>query len=351
MAEQPKSPASQESLVDYAWKSATAAGSYVMSWLTVVNGDERAKTADGAVDGPQEDADGEGGQHVLDKWNHGQKSATGDASKAPSRIALKTVEPHAVCLHAEPPTSSSTHRSQSFSASTLTATTRPESPSSRHSISISTATESPLAHQQLILGQSEADALMGCLPGRFQAHEHWHLLYATERDGYSLQTLLRSPSHSPSSVASAGGKAGAHPVLLVVRTLQGSRFGCFATEAWQAHLGHFGTGECFLFTLSPATSITGKGANDSSDLGCIFPAQAGTNDYYLFCDGTYIAAGIEDGAFGLWLERTLSKGTTASVSTFGKNPPLATVEAGANNAVGEVAFDIDAVELWALKTQ
>jgi hypothetical protein len=318
------------SLVDYAW-------SYVSSWLRPSPSpdptDHRLQSrhhnsnsqnivrmpGDHQSPPPTDASDKEAA--VLSKWrtvpnaeadgaNEDKPIASRDDLVVPP-IDLSRVEPKAIVVKA--PTGY-----QHISS-------RPDSPVF--------AVGSPEQSQpSFILTQETMERLHGCLPGRFQAHDHYHLVYGTHRDGFSLQTLLRS------SRPHARG-----PVLLVVRTTQGSRLGCFATEGWQAHLGHFGTGECFLFA-----------AMDNENGFWVYPTQ-GANDYYLFCDGSFIAAGVSEGRFGLWLDAALTTGSTSAVATF-NNPPLAHLEAlhavGSSAATtAECPFDIDAVELWSLKVQ
>ena len=116
------------------------------------------------------------------------------------------------------------------------------------------------------------------------------------------------------------------PVVLGIRTSKGSVIGAFASEPWTPHMGHFGTGECFLFNLT----------KDTNDVMAYY--TTGANDYYLFCDGTFVAMGVSEGKFGLWLDSELMYGSSYAVATFG-NLPLASE--GEN-------FSIDAVEVWGL---
>jgi hypothetical protein len=114
------------------------------------------------------------------------------------------------------------------------------------------------------------------------------------------------------------------PVILAVKTIGNSIVGAFASEPWSPHMGHFGTGECFLFHL----------LNDSEKFEIYY--TTGKNDYFLFCDGSFIAGGVGNGNFGLWIDSELENGSSFKVDTFG-NEPLA--NEGEN-------FKIDSVELW-----
>jgi hypothetical protein len=114
------------------------------------------------------------------------------------------------------------------------------------------------------------------------------------------------------------------PVILGIKTEKGSTVGAFASEPWSPHVGHFGTGECFLF----------QRINGTEEYQIFY--TTGKNDYFLFCDGNFIASGVGDGNFGLWIDSELENGSSFRVETFG-NDPLA--------AEGE-NFKVDSVELW-----
>lgn len=149
----------------------------------------------------------------------------------------------------------------------------------------------------------------------------WKLTYSTKRDGISLRTLLQ---RSEDVLAS--------PSLLIVKPLKGkSIFGCYASEGWKISRSHYGNGESFLFRCP---------TGDASSLS-IFPSS-GKNDYYQFCDKTFIAMGCGGGgaSFGLWINDDISKGSSEEVDTF-FNSPL-------NGAGSDVNFDILSLELWSL---
>lgn len=116
------------------------------------------------------------------------------------------------------------------------------------------------------------------------------------------------------------------PVILAIKTEKKSIVGAFASEPWSPHLGHFGTGECFLF----------QQLNGTEEYQIFY--TTGNNDYFLFCDGNFIASGVGDGNFGLWIDSELENGSSYRVETFG-NDPLA--------AEGE-NFKVVSVELWGI---
>lgn len=116
------------------------------------------------------------------------------------------------------------------------------------------------------------------------------------------------------------------PVVLAVNTTKKSIVGAFASEPWSPHMGHFGTGECFLFHR----------LGESGKFQLFY--TTGKNDYFLFCDGNFIASGVGNGNFGLWIDSELENGSSFKVDTFG-NEPLA--KEGEN-------FKVDGVELWGI---
>lgn len=80
-------------------------------------------------------------------------------------------------------------------------------------------------------------ALAARLPRRFQRAK-WQLVYSTKRDGISLKTFLRKASQWSCTV-------------LVVKDKGHFTFGTFCTDPWRANERYQGTGETFVFQLSP----------------------------------------------------------------------------------------------------
>jgi hypothetical protein len=122
------------------------------------------------------------------------------------------------------------------------------------------------------------------------------------------------------------------PVLAVIKDGEGRIFGAFATEPWHPHIGHFGTGECFLWRL------------EKSDDGKLNKVRrwksTGENDYYMLCETGFIAAGCGESKFGLWLDAQLECGNSHSVPTYW-NEPLAVSD----------NFVCMSFELWGLKLE
>jgi hypothetical protein len=115
-------------------------------------------------------------------------------------------------------------------------------------------------------------------------------------------------------------------VLLVIREQANDMlFGSFATEPLVPHSRHFGTGECFLFSVDRKGKVVKYGAT-------------GKNDYYMLATPDLLASGCGDGAFGLWLDKRLLSGGSKPSPTF-DNLRLSAAD----------PFRVQSVEVWGLK--
>ena len=128
----------------------------------------------------------------------------------------------------------------------------------------------------------------------------WRQLFSTEAHGFSLNSLYGQADGSGASI-------------LAVLTMQGDVFGAFLADGIrrpQPNQFFYGEGESFLFS---------GGAEGSSDVRI----YAWTGDNFLFCFSapTSISIGGGDGEAGLYLEDTLTCGSTGPCETFG-NPVL-----------------------------
>lgn len=143
----------------------------------------------------------------------------------------------------------------------------------------------------IIVTQGMIDKIHTALPPRFRLSTKWRLVYSTTEHGFSLATLYsRSKYHEG-------------PTLLAVRDEFEEIFGVFATESWRPHVGHYGTGECFLWRLQPDGRIKKWGTT-------------GKNIYFMISEPTYLAAGVGDGRYGFWLDEELLGGHSHPVCTF-----------------------------------
>jgi hypothetical protein len=171
--------------------------------------------------------------------------------------------------------------------------------------------------EEEILGAEQIGALQSGLPTRWRIFNEWILLYSTRGDGFSLTTLYNRL------------KGTKGPVVLAVVDAGNSVFGAFASHPFQLHIGHYGTGECFLWRLDRAEKT-------GSDRIIKYPST-GKNNYFIMCEQDFLAVGCGAGKFGLWLDQELLQGTSEPVPTF-DNECLA--EAPEFKCIG--------VEIWGL---
>ena len=153
----------------------------------------------------------------------------------------------------------------------------------------------PHPMQSFILSDPVIDRLASALPP--YPISGWRQLYSTEAHGFSLNTLYERADGSGASI-------------LAVLTMQGNVFGAFLADGIrkpQPNQFFYGEGESFLFSVDP-TDVR---------------QYAWTGDNFLFCFSapTSISIGGGDGEAGLYLEDTLTCGSTGPCETFG-NPVL-----------------------------
>ncbi len=114
-------------------------------------------------------------------------------------------------------------------------------------------------------------------------------------------------------------------MILAIKDHSNFIFGAYATHPFYPQIGHYGTGECFLWKFDNSTS------------SIIKYKSTGKNDYFLMSENDYLAVGCGNGKFGLWLDKELLIGNSFPVPTF-DNDYLAS----------EPEFDLMALELWNL---
>ncbi|NWX16177.1 TLDC2 protein, partial [Aegotheles bennettii] len=147
------------------------------------------------------------------------------------------------------------------------------------------------------------------LPPRLR-QQPWHLLYCTDRDGFSLQNLYRH-----------GGQPGS-PALLLIRDTEAQAFGAFLATAIRCSTGFYGTGETFLFSFSPELKVF---------------RWTGRNNFFVKGDVDLLMVGGGSGRFGLWLDGDLHRGGSQPCETF-NNESLSSRE----------VFCIQDLEVWGL---
>ncbi|KAG6547123.1 hypothetical protein Mapa_011375 [Marchantia paleacea] len=156
-----------------------------------------------------------------------------------------------------------------------------------------------------IVDDRHIKALAAVLPVRFRSYK-WTLLYNTDRDGISLNTLYRK-------VHLKG------PTLLLIRDRQKHVFGCYASEEWKVTARMYGTGECFVFQISPGMKAY---------------KWTHANNMFMQSNQDYLAIGGGD-HYSVMLDSDLLTGCSGPCVTFG-SPCLASSD----------NFEVSMVEVW-----
>lgn len=168
------------------------------------------------------------------------------------------------------------------------------------------------------------------------------LVFSTNRDGTSLQTLYSMASSSPSS-----------STILLVRTASGKHvLGAFCTDRWQAFNRpvYFGTGLCFLFRIRPRPLAIHRwvGLRNSNTTESAMNSAAETRFQCATMDGFHIGGSGISGQPGLSIDARLSTGTTGPSPTF-NNPRLVLEDSDVLEYFGPnreaCAFRINLIEL------
>lgn len=182
-----------------------------------------------------------------------------------------------------------------------------------------------------VLHASHLQLLHAAMPPRWRICSQWRLAYSTRRDGFSLTTLYQRCRYVET------------PLVLAIRDEGGAVFGAWSTEAFKPRIGHYGTGECFLWRVLDAKSAS-KLEDERKPHSDHHPALAfeafgttGKNNYYLVSEPSYLAAGVSGGVFGLWVDEQLLAGSSRPTLTY-DNPCLASSE----------EFECAQVEVWEL---
>lgn len=106
--------------------------------------------------------------------------------------------------------------------------------------------------------------------------------------------------------------------MLVVKDDKGAIFGAFLSDPLRPQLGHFGTGECFLWRLT-GNSTEKQPRRPSVKLGNdqlqVYLAT-NENPYFIIAESEFLAIGCGDGKFGLLLDGDLLNGQSNHVPTF-----------------------------------
>ncbi|ORX38874.1 TLD-domain-containing protein [Kockovaella imperatae] len=176
-----------------------------------------------------------------------------------------------------------------------------------------------------VLLETDADMLRRHLPARKRISNQWTLLFSLDQHGASLSTLYRQVERYAMSHKGSGN-------ILVVKDGHGRRFGIFMNEAIVKRDGnYYGSGESFMFKLV-----------DSEQLKT-FP-WTGRNQYFALCEGGFISFGGGSGAYGLILDSTFTRNSSATCPTY-DNEVLCLSAATRNERA--TAFDCIGLEVWA----
>ncbi|XP_035693950.1 GTPase-activating protein skywalker-like [Branchiostoma floridae] len=157
-----------------------------------------------------------------------------------------------------------------------------------------------------ILNHAQIHQLWCWLPQRFSLYEP-RVVYSSSEDGYHLRNLYQKCADN-------------QPLVLVIKTKNDEVFGAFITESLDytadknKSRAYFGTGEMFLFSLTPVpVRYPWVGVTDGGDLS---PSQS----MFISADYTSLVIGGGDGD-GIFLDQEMNRGHTKRCKTF-NNAPL-----------------------------
>ncbi|XP_035693537.1 TBC1 domain family member 24-like [Branchiostoma floridae] len=158
-----------------------------------------------------------------------------------------------------------------------------------------------------ILNHTQIHELWCWLPQRFSLYEP-RVVYSSSEDGYHLRNLYQKCADN-------------QPLVLVIKTKNDEIFGAFITESFdyqstgrtKISRSYFGTGEMFLFSLTPVpVRYPWVGVTDGRDLS---PSQS----MFISADCTSLVIGGGDGN-GIFLDQDMNRGNTKRCRTFNNEP-------------------------------
>eukprot|EP01105_Mastigella_eilhardi_P024199 TRINITY_DN6275_c0_g1_i2.p3 TRINITY_DN6275_c0_g1~~TRINITY_DN6275_c0_g1_i2.p3 ORF type:complete len:261 (+),score=86.06 TRINITY_DN6275_c0_g1_i2:1505-2287(+) len=150
-----------------------------------------------------------------------------------------------------------------------------------------------------ILTTEQFSLLVSWMSRRYQVLSHdMHVVYTTEVDGFNLHRMYEQCHDN-------------WPIAIVIKSAENNVFGAFIADPLEVRCGrYYGTGDSFLFTLTPV------------------PARYGwsrSNRYFLCAEHNQLAlgGGSSGGAsgYGLVIDDELRYGSSVRCDTF-KNEPL-----------------------------
>lgn len=94
---------------------------------------------------------------------------------------------------------------------------------------------------------------------------------------------------------------------MLIRDMQGNRFGAFVSDAFKVSDKSFGCGETFVFRCS-----------GSGDLEVW--RWTGKNSLFVFCSSKSVCVGLDNGKFAIFLDEGLDCGRSQTCRTFDNEP-------------------------------
>ncbi|GJD08053.1 Oxidation resistance protein 1 [Galdieria sulphuraria] len=143
-----------------------------------------------------------------------------------------------------------------------------------------------LLQNSAILRSNDLILLSLCMPRRYQNCD-WSLLYSTNDHGISIHTFYSRVSEKS-------------PTLLLIKNTDGDCFGCYASQPWKPCLHYYGTGECFVFTLSPEYHVYRWSSENHS-------FQLSSMDFLAIGGGKH---------FAIWIDSDFVSGSSGECDTF-----------------------------------
>lgn len=159
------------------------------------------------------------------------------------------------------------------------------------------------ALEDRILAEYTAKQLRRWMPSRCKFATSWSLVYSSAQHGFSLNSLYTLCKSSQS-------------IMMAIRDDNENIFGAFLSDSPTPQIGHFGTGECFLWKYYRINEPESSQLDDSNFNNIQVYTSTGKNPYFIISEPEFLAVGCGDGKFGLFLDQDLFNGQTNRVPTF-----------------------------------